>query len=114
MDTTRVPQPHRDNHQAREVASRVPGYVLRVLRPHLRTEDPAPPGPLYALLSLSRSGVKLCPLRLLLGGLRRFLRLFEGFQLRLKRCSPLLCHLPTGTFGSELLPNLSQLAHKWP
>jgi hypothetical protein len=57
VDTIRVPQSHRKDHQPREVASRVPGYVLRVLRPHLLTKDPTPPGPLYALLSLSRSGV---------------------------------------------------------
>ena len=67
------------------------------------------------LLSLSRSSARLLsPLRLLLGDLSRFSRLPEGLQLRLKRCSPLLCHLPAGTFGSELLTNLSQFAHKWP
>src|SRR5215210_2471782 len=39
------------SRQAGEVAGRIPGYVLRVLRAHLRTEHPTPPRPLYALLS---------------------------------------------------------------
>src|SRR5215217_3674314 len=80
------------------------------------TEHPTPPGPLYVLLSLSRSGVRLlvCLIGLLLDRLRRFSGLSEGLQLRLEGRGPLLCHLPADPFGSELLTNLSQFAHKWP
>src|SRR5918994_801271 len=100
--------------QAREVAGRVPRYVLRILRAHLRAEPPPPPGPLYALLGPWGIGVGLClcPLRLLLDCLRRFSRLSEGLQLRLKSRRPLLCHLTACTFGAEFFPDLSQLAHK--
>ena|SRR5215216_263323 len=38
-------------YQRREVAGRVPGYVLRVLWPHLPSEHPPPLEVLYALLS---------------------------------------------------------------
>src|SRR5918998_4521073 len=67
--------------QAREVAGRIPGHVLRVLRAHLRTENPTPPRPLYALLSPSGSGAGLCPIRLLLDRLRRFSLVSEGVEL---------------------------------
>src|SRR5215212_1420873 len=107
-------------NSAATTTSPVPAYLLQVLPPHytlVRTEHPTPPGALYALLSLSYGGLWLfffflCTL--LLGTLRRFLGLPECLQLRLKRSSPLLCYLPADTFGSELLTNLSQFAHKWP
>src|SRR5215212_1729591 len=79
------------------------------------TEHPTPPRPLYVFLSLSRSGVRLlCLIGLLLDRLRRFSGLSEGLQLCLEGRGPLLCHLPADPFGSELLTNLPQFAHKWP
>src|SRR5918994_3318598 len=91
--------------------SRSPGRAMTSL---LSSKYPTPPRPLYGLLSPSRSGVGLCLLRLLVDRLRRFSRLSEGLQLRLKSRRPLLCHLTACTFGAEFFPDLSQLAHKRP
>jgi hypothetical protein len=45
----------------------------------LATEHPTPPGLLYALLSLSRSGVGLAPTLLLLGGLGGFSLVWRAY-----------------------------------
>src|SRR5215207_3883263 len=91
------------------------------------SEHPTPPGPPYALLSASRSGPGLCPLRRLLGPLRRFSWLPASEQLPTQLvalpfglfASPALLghplvqrglrHLAAGTFGAELFLDLSQL-----
>src|SRR5215213_5063218 len=93
----------------------------------LSTEHPTPPGPLCALLSPSRSGPGLCPLRHLLDRLRGFWDLSETVQLLAQLvalplglfASPALLghplvqrglrHLTAGTFGAELFLDLSQL-----
>src|SRR5215208_7662610 len=87
--------------------------------------------PVYALLSPSSSGARLCLLRLLLDRLRRFSRLSEGEQfstevvaLPFGLFAPALLfrhslaqrglrHLTADPLGAELLLDFSQLAHKW-
>src|SRR5918995_6892974 len=93
--------------QAREVAGRIPGHVLRVLRAHLRTENPTPPRPLYALLSPSGSGAGLYALRLLIGSLGRFSRLSEGLQFLAQVFTLLLCLFTPAAFLFKLLHRLA-------
>src|SRR5215212_8926663 len=93
----------------------------------LAPENPAPPRPLYALLSLSCSGVGLAPTLLLLGRLGGFWGLvgvqfstqlvalaFGLFAPMLLFGHPLvqrgLRHFAAVTFGAELFAELSQLA----
>src|SRR5829696_9470852 len=78
---------------AREVAGRVPGYVLRVLGSHLRAEHPTPPRPplcaLRSPLRASGTGRGLCPLQFLrshtdmVERLKSVRRLFRDAMLKL-------------------------------
>jgi hypothetical protein len=78
------------------------------LRLHLRTEDPTPPGSLYALLSAWSIGVRLlCHLRRLLDRLRRFLDLSEGLQVSAQIFSLLLCLFPSAALLLKLLHRLA-------
>src|SRR5215216_4023115 len=90
-------------------------------------QHPTPPGPPYALLSPSSSGPGLCPIRRLLGPLRRFSWLPASEQLPTQLvalpfglfASPALLghplvqrglrHLAAGPLGAELFPDLSPL-----
>src|SRR5829696_4895620 len=96
----------------------------------LSSEHSPPPWALYALLSPSSSGARLCLLRLLLDRLRRFSRLSEGEQFSTevvalpfgRFASPALLIHPlaqrtlspfaAGTFGVELFAELSQLGSR--
>src|SRR5829696_6729018 len=96
------------------------------------SEHPTQPrAALCALLSSCHGRLGLCPLRLLLDRLRRFSRLSEGEQfstevvaLPFGLFAPALLfrhslaqrglrHLTADPLGAELLPDFSQLAHKW-